>query len=241
VRYSERIVPSQTSPGILALHLKRYEFALGWCDGAEVLDAGCGAGYGAAFLAAGALSVVGVDRSSEALAYARANYATPNVSFVLGDVLSLPFADASFDVVCAFETIEHLDDQRAFVREAARVLRPRGTLLASTPRVAATTSAPANPFHRRELSGHDFERLLSESFERVDLYGQRRRQTARHRAVQRLDVAGLRKRVRPPRLTRRVLGTPPTSDVRLDEIEIVRDRLSDASELVAVCADPRRP
>jgi len=41
VTYPERIVPEETSPGILALHLKRYEFALPWSESADVLDAGC--------------------------------------------------------------------------------------------------------------------------------------------------------------------------------------------------------
>src|SRR5881296_1859283 len=106
VSYPERIVPAETSPGILALHLKRYEFALRWTDAATVLDAGCGVGYGCAYLARTAMRVTGVDRSTEALAYAREHHSAPNVEFVEADLLELPFPDASFDVVCAFETIE---------------------------------------------------------------------------------------------------------------------------------------
>src|SRR5437870_4121478 len=126
VRYPERIVPGDTSPGILALHLKRYEFASLWTDEVEVLDAGCGVGFGSAFLARSARRVVGVDRSEEAIAHARANYAAANVEFVQADLLDLPLPDASFDLVCAFETIEHVDDLAAFLQTVVRVLRPGG-------------------------------------------------------------------------------------------------------------------
>ncbi|MDX6507600.1 MAG: hypothetical protein QOG06_2244 [Gaiellaceae bacterium] len=233
--YPERIVPATTSPGILALHLKRYEFARRWCESATVLDAGCGVGYGSAYLADTANQVVGVDKSAEALAYALSKYARPGVRFVEGDLLALPFPDSSFDVVCAFEAIEHLDDQRTFLVEVARVLRPEGTLLVSTPRVDETNREPRNPFHRVELSPPDFEALLEERFAEVELYGQRRLQTRRHRLAQRIDVLGLRRRLPVLRRISRALGTPPTVDVELDEIAITRDRLDDASELVAVC------
>ena len=59
--YPERIVPDATPAGVVALHLKRYDFARAYCDGADVLDAGCGVGYGTAYLAEVAASVVGVD------------------------------------------------------------------------------------------------------------------------------------------------------------------------------------
>jgi SAM-dependent methyltransferase len=239
VGYPERIVPTETSPGILALHLKRYEFALAWAEGAEVLDAGCGVGYGTAFLARRARRVVGVDRSATALEHARSAYAGPKVEFVQADVLAVPLPNASFDLVCAFETIEHLPDPTAFLRETARLLRPSGTMLVSTPRVEQTTHEPANPFHRLELSAADFERLLRQRFAGVELYGQRRIQTARHRLLQRVDVLGLRRRLPFLRAASRLLGTPSTAEVGLEGIAIARDGLDQASELVAVCTRPR--
>jgi len=50
--YPERIVPDESAPGIVALHLKRYVFAEPYCEGRTVLDAACGAGYGSAQLGA---------------------------------------------------------------------------------------------------------------------------------------------------------------------------------------------
>jgi SAM-dependent methyltransferase len=231
----ERIIPDETEPGIVAIHLKRYEFARPWCRGGEVLDAGCGVGYGTANLAEEAVRIVGVDLSEEAIAYARDRHARPNVEFVVGDLAALDLADASFDAVCAFEVIEHLPEPERFVREMRRVLRPGGVLLVSTPHVERTDTAPANPFHVAEYSAADLERLLGSAFASVELYGQRRLQTARHRLFQRLDVLGLRRRLPFLRLLgRAVTGTPATADVGSEGIEITRE-LDGATELVAVC------
>jgi SAM-dependent methyltransferase len=233
--YPERIVPDETEPGIVALHLKRYEFALPWCRGREVLDAGCGVGYGAAFLAEHARRVVGVDRDEDAIGYGRRRYARPNLELRVGDLLDLDLPDDAFDAVCSFETIEHLPDLERYLGEMARVLRPGGTYLVSTPRADETTSSPENPFHELELSRADFEALLRRFFAEVELYGQRRLQTARHRLLQRADVLGLRKRLTFLRPASRLLGTPPMAEVTADGIAIDRADLDRATELVAVC------
>jgi SAM-dependent methyltransferase len=51
----------------------------------------------------------------------------------LGDASALPFADASFDLVCAFDVVEHVVDDRAVFLELSRVLRPGGVLVFSVP------------------------------------------------------------------------------------------------------------
>jgi SAM-dependent methyltransferase len=238
---SERIVPDETERGIVALHAKRYEFALPFCADRDVLDAGCGVGYGSAILANVAHRVVGVDRSREAIAYARRRYPSPNVEFTVDDLLELAQPDDAFDVVCAFESIEHLPEPDAHLAHVVRVLRDEGVYIVSTPRVAQTTRASDNPHHSIEFSQESFERLLRRYFDEVELYGQRRLQTRRHRLVQRLDVLGLRRRV--PflhRAGRLLLGTSATAEVESEDIVISQERIERASELVAVCRGPRR-
>lgn len=238
--YPERIIPDDTETGVVALHLKRYVFALPYCEGKQVLDAACGAGYGTAALAAVAQRVVGIDASAEAIAYARERYETANVEFEQMDATRLRLADESLDVVCSFETIEHLQDRDAFLAEVVRVLRPGGTLLVSTPQARETTLQPANPHHHVEYSRQDFEELLRRFFTGVELFGQRRIQTRRHRLLQRLDVLGLRRRLVVLRRVSVLVGTAPTAEVTLDGVVIDRSGLDHATELVAVCTGPRR-
>jgi SAM-dependent methyltransferase len=236
VGHPERIVPDETEPGIVALHLKRYEFARPHCTGKDVLDAGCGVGYGSAFLAESARRVVGVDLSPDAIGYARERYGGPNVEFAVGDLLALDKAAGEFDVVCAFEVIEHLPEPQRFVAEARRVLRQDGVLVLSTPRADYPGGRPENPYHEREFTAGELERLLSASFGRVEVYGQRRLQTLRHRAVQRLDVLGLRKRL--PflrRASRLVTGTAAMDEATNEDVVISADEVEAATELVAVC------
>ncbi len=156
-----------------AEHFARYRWAAGAVAGREVLDAGCGQGYGCRLLveAGGAARCVGVDVDERTVDAARAAYGEgPKVEFTTGDVTSLPFEDDSFDVVTCFETIEHVAAQAAAIGELARVLRPGGTLLVSSPNRGVYPAG--NPFHEKELTAAEFEDLLSQSFPHVRLLRQ---------------------------------------------------------------------
>lgn len=242
--YPKRIIPDDVPPGILALHLKRYDFASQWCVDRIVLDAACGAGYGAHYLAQVARRVVAVDIDRGAVAYAVSRYAAPNVSYQVMDCCRLGFADRTFDTICSFETIEHLAHVDNYLAEMARLLKPEGNYIASTPNASRTTRQPANPFHRQEWCPADFESLLHCYFDEAELYGQRRRRTWLHTFLQRLDILKLRARLVPLWLAHagaRAAGTSPMAALTLQDIVLSRDRLAEATEIVAVCRRPRKP
>jgi 2-polyprenyl-6-hydroxyphenyl methylase / 3-demethylubiquinone-9 3-methyltransferase len=93
---------------------------------ARVLDLGCGAGFLANELAALGHAVTGLDPTAENLDVARAYDRTGRVEYLCGDARDLPFPPNSFDVVCAMDLLEHVDDPARVIAEAARVLRPGG-------------------------------------------------------------------------------------------------------------------
>jgi SAM-dependent methyltransferase len=168
----ERVVPGESPEGLLAEHLARYRFAAGYTAGQRVLDIACGAGYGSAVLCdqGEAREVVGGDLADEALACARQHWSRPGVQWLRVDATRLAFPDASFDVVCSFETIEHLPDWPSYLIEVHRVLRAGGTFLVSTPNRAM--SAGLNPFHVREFTLPEFREALGRHFRVEAMLGQ---------------------------------------------------------------------
>jgi demethylmenaquinone methyltransferase / 2-methoxy-6-polyprenyl-1,4-benzoquinol methylase len=96
-------------------------------EGDRVLDACCGTGdLALADLKAGAGSVVGLDFSPRMLERARRK--SDAVEWLEGDVLALPFEDASFDAVTVGFGVRNVEDLEAGLRELRRVLRPGGRL-----------------------------------------------------------------------------------------------------------------
>jgi 2-polyprenyl-3-methyl-5-hydroxy-6-metoxy-1,4-benzoquinol methylase len=98
----------------------------------RVLDVGCGDGWFAAVLSRAGAEVVALDAATEAVRRTLARQPGLDAR-VLDCEAGLPLADASFDVVWAGETIEHVADTAGCVSELRRVLRSGGVLLLSTP------------------------------------------------------------------------------------------------------------
>jgi GT2 family glycosyltransferase/protein-L-isoaspartate O-methyltransferase len=168
--WSERYIPKTMAGLIQAEHEARYLWAMSAVPAKEVLDAGCGVGYGSLLLArAGARRVVGIDASAEAIEDARFR-AGSCAEFVEGDIEDLPFAARSFDVVVCFETIEHVDDGGRALAEFKRVLRPDGVLIISSPNRGV--SPPGNPHHVHEYTAAELRAALSARFHNVALHRQ---------------------------------------------------------------------
>ncbi len=110
----------------------------------DVLDIGCGAGNMIHHLASyGRVRGIEVDARPVKIAQER------GYDVRLGDATrEIPFPDASFDLVTALDVIEHVDADENILREAFRVLRPRGALLLTTPAFQWLWS------HNDELNAH---------------------------------------------------------------------------------------
>jgi SAM-dependent methyltransferase len=109
----------------------RYYWAGGYCLGKDVLEAACGTGQGAGYLAGLARSYIAGDYSEEILRIARNHYGG-RIGFFRFNAQEMPFADRSLDVVILFEAIYYLPSAERFVSECKRVLRPDGKVLIAT-------------------------------------------------------------------------------------------------------------
>ncbi len=185
----ERFVP-ECAGEMVYEHWHRYLLARRCVAGKRVLDAACGEGYGSALLASAAASVVGIDLSAEAVAHASERYAGEhgNLRFVTASVASIPLPDASFDVIVSFETIEHMTEHEAFLREIDRLLAPDGMLIISSPNRPEYSDKTGyrNEFHVKELDRAELESLLDPHFSVQRWFAQR---PAFHSLIWPLDAA----------------------------------------------------
>ena len=125
----------------------------------DVLDIPCGMGWGTSLLK-GCRTLYGMDVAEDAVAEATKRYGR-RIQFCIGDMAQLDFADTSLDVVICLEGIEHVPEEvgESFIRESARVLRPNGTLLLSSPH-CHTQEHSGNPFHLKEYRPEELTELL---------------------------------------------------------------------------------
>jgi ubiquinone/menaquinone biosynthesis C-methylase UbiE len=150
-----------------------YEFAQTYISGKKVLDIGCGNAYGTALMAASAKEIIGLDYDQDTIDQNRQAYTDiKNISFERASIPPVPFADNSFEVITAFQFIEHIVPRKEFLKECMRVLVPGGVLLVTTPNVKK--SLARNPFHVHEYTFKEMAdemNSLSATFELQGLNG----------------------------------------------------------------------
>jgi SAM-dependent methyltransferase len=237
-----------------ARHRAAYLYARELARGREVLDAGCGEGFGTVLLADGAARVLGIDHSADAVAAARRAHGRPGLDFRALAVEGVEALPSRFDLVTSFQVIEHLPAPERFLSAVRAVLKPGGALLLTTPN--RLTSASENPYHLREYTAEELAALLRPLFAEVSLHsmiGNERVQAferARARQVQRLlrlDPLGVRHRLpqglmrfvfaRLSELVRRRVAADAaeTRAITAADFSVVPESRPDAIDLVALC------
>jgi len=227
---------------LLIEDLAKFRFASQYAINRLVLDAGCGAGQGSAYLSrSGARYVVGIDISSEAIAYARRTFPQNNLTFVVMDALHLGFPDHTFDLVTSIEVIEHLSEPDQYVAEIRRVLRNGGILALSTPNKLISSPTPGTiwPHHVKEFYPDELCTLLMRHFSSVEMWGMWIPVYDQHPARRLMHwLAPLFKPILPRMLRVRALPTLQRlikAELSLDDISISRADVARKPTLIAIC------
>lgn len=156
------------SPEQLAMQHCRYRMAAALAQHKDVLEIGCGAGMGLAYLMQRAKRVVGIDVSSTLIEEARSHL--PEVELHEGDATTLPFQNAAFDVVLMLEMLYYVADVDQMLDECRRVLRPGGVVFICAPNPDRPDFNPS-PFAIRYLNVSELAQALRQHRFEPTLYG----------------------------------------------------------------------
>jgi SAM-dependent methyltransferase len=127
---------------------------------ARILDVGCGTGANLLMLSKYG-DAEGVDVSEDALAFCRERGLD---KVKLGAAEQLPYDDATFDLVTAFDVVEHIDDDLAGLKEMRRVLRPGGRVLLFVPTFMFLWGLQDDvSHHRRRYRLSELRRVLEQA------------------------------------------------------------------------------
>lgn len=156
---------------IYLFHKATYNFALEFVAGKQVLDYGCGSGYGTYHIASQCENIVGVDIAPDAIEYAREHYHSPNLTYMLIETAErapLPYPESCFDTVLSFQVIEHIRDPGPYLTEIRRVLKPGGIFVCATPDRTTRLlkrQKPWNMWHIHEYDATGLRKTLSDYFQ----------------------------------------------------------------------------
>lgn len=182
-RLAERYSPDSWAPPWTVLeHHARYRFVARFVFRKVVIDLACGCGVAVDyFVRSNPRRIYGFDADERAIATCRNRFNTnERLAFNVANGLQIPVVNELADLFVSLETIEHIDEDRAFIREVARTLKPDGIFICSTPNRLRTnpssqiTDRPWNPYHVREYAPRELIDLISTKFQIQSVHGQNR-------------------------------------------------------------------
>ena len=163
-------ITSDKLPSDNPLHhrlLSAYVFAEKYING-DVLELGCGEGRGIDIILKKSKSFTAIDKISELTDKLSEKY--PDHTFISSSFP--PFKninDNSFDTLISFQVIEHIKNDKLFIEEIYRILKPGGKALISTPNIKMTLTR--NPWHVREYTSEELKELVSRNFDKIIIKG----------------------------------------------------------------------
>lgn len=231
-----RIIPEETSQKFYIEHLMPYEFMVKRSIiNKQILEVGCGDGYGSAYLAKIADKVTGIDYEEEIIFPAQNKYKAPNLNFLCMDAAKLQFEDNTFDLACSFQVIEHIPEDKIllYLSEIKRVLKHSGEFYLSTLNLSHSIKSPKtykkNPAHCKEFRLPELKELLLKVFPVIEIYVVHL--TAKHSFYQRLKRVGifnfLPKAINP---VNQFYSRMTTAD-----FQITTDNIAKAIDFICVC------
>ena len=154
---------------------KAYCFVSSYCNRKNILEYGCGSGYGAKLLAENAANITAVDMNKDVVKYCQKEYSSKNLSFeIVNPRKELPFKEKVFDIITSFQVIEHVQDVNSYLSEFYRILKDDGILFVTTPNRKYRVlpfKKPWNLEHIREYYKKDFKKELLKVFPKVEILG----------------------------------------------------------------------
>ena len=155
-------------------HQFAYEKAKTLVEDLDILEIGCGTGYGTMVLAKEAHSVVALDIDTELIAELSNLSPNSNIQYLTFDGKNIPFPKHHFSFVFFFQVLEHVKDDKSFLNEIKRILHPNGKAIFTTPNRLIRlrkNQKPFNNYHYREYAPKDLLALADQVQLELDLFG----------------------------------------------------------------------
>tara|TARA_B100001179_G_scaffold216465_1_gene187519 strand:- start:303 stop:1457 length:1155 start_codon:yes stop_codon:yes gene_type:complete len=158
--------------------INRYRFISQFIEKTDnTLDIACGKGAGTRIISDFAKEVFGIDCDEKYINDAKSKFSKPNLKFILGSDELLEEFKEQFDKVICTHTMEHVSDDKLFLKRIKYSLKPNGKLILEVPRLCPyPLGKPLWPDHKREYEKDSLGKLIQKAgFEIETMFGGNRR------------------------------------------------------------------